>query len=135
MPGESDHVEGPQTRVVIDGQQGGKEQGTPGQQEQGQLHRRVIFVPAPPYQNQRVHRHHGDFVEEEEQEQIERHEDAVHADDQHQHEGEEFLHPLPEIPHRQHAGEKDDGVQHDENGAEAIHPQVIGDADVGDPGN
>ena len=74
-------------------------------------------------------------VKEEEEEQVQRQEDPVDADDEQEHEGEEPLHALLEVPHRQHAGEKDDGVQHDENGAEAIHPQVIGDADVGDPGN
>ena len=90
-----------------------EDEGRPEQQVQRQLHRRVLFRanagsterpaedPLRPHFSRRtpdadeqVHRQHGDLVEQEEDEQVERDEDAVDAGDQDQQQRVELLAPL-----------------------------------------
>ena len=67
-------------------------------------------------------------MKEEEEEEVQRHEDAEDADDEEYHEGEIFFDAVFEVPHGEHPGEIDDGVEHDEDDAKCVNAEVIGDA-------
>ena len=75
------------------------------------------------------------FPENEEQQHVERHEDAQHRRLQQQEESVIFLQPgLDGVPTRQDGEEAHHGGEHDEQQAEAVDAEVVGCADAGNPG-
>jgi hypothetical protein len=155
---QGDVVERPcaQLPAAFDPQQEDPDEDERGPREQvkGQLHRAVFLEsdadlreqPAErtlarnvhrraPDADEHVHREHGQFVEEEEQEKIERDEHAVDAGDQKRQEQEEFLLALLERPRGENRRQMDEGGQHDERNRDPVHPYVPGEAQAGDHRN
>jgi hypothetical protein len=116
----------------------------PEQQVQRELHRRVFLGadagaaerPAedalrpdvarrPPDADQQIHRQHRDFVEQEEDEEVERDEDAVDAGDQQQQQRVELLAALLHRPRRERAGEDDDRSEQHHQRAHPVEPELV----------
>ena len=64
------------------------------QKIKGELHRGVLFICRSPNNNEKIHRDHRDFVEQEEKEKICRHKNAEHARDEEKHVRKKILHPV-----------------------------------------
>ena len=147
---DSLHLEegkGRRARGDVEGKDAHEDEGRPEEQVQGQLHRRVLLGAhagppqrpskdslrpdlsrRPPDPDQEVHGEHGDLVEEEEHEEVEGDEDAVHARDEHEEERVELLAALLDRPGGEDAREDDDaGEQHHEE-AHAVHAHLVVDA-------
>ena len=99
---------------------------------------RVSFIAAysrvftqPQIDDQQVHREDGDFVEEEQHEQVQRDENAEHAGRQDEQEGKELARAVIDAPGDQHPGEHDDAGQQDQRRAHPVHTHVVGDAQRG----
>ena len=119
---------------------GGIEQQQPGDNEaaarhevQGQLHGGVFLPGGPPDQDQDIHGNHGDFIEQEEKEQIHGHENAENTGDQEQYKDEKFLNPVFQFPHGEHAGKNHNAGEQQHGGVEAVHADEIGDAEAFHP--
>ncbi len=120
---------------MIDGEKAGKEERAAGEKEEHEFHPGVFSVAATPYQDEGIHGHDSDFVKEEEEEEIQRHEDAEDADDEEYHKGEIFFDAFVEVPHGEHPGEIDDGIEHYEDDPKSVNAEVIGNANGCDPGD
>ena len=120
----------------------------PEQQVECQLHRGVFLradagplerppedalrphLPArTPDADEQVHRQDGDLVEEEEDEEVQRHEHAEHAGDQEEQQRVELLAARLDRPRREHAREQDDGGQQHEHEAHAVDRDGVSDAE------
>ena len=88
---------------------------------------------AAPHADEQVHRHNGQLVEEEEEEEVRGQEDAVHARHQQHQPDEEVLGPVGHVPGHQHARHEDDGVQQDEGRRDAGDAEGVADAQRGQP--
>ncbi len=104
------------------------------QRVQEELDRRVELARAAPDADQQVHRDQHGFPENEEEEEIERHEDAQHAGLQHQKPDVVFLHAILDRGPR---GEDRDPAQqrgqHDQQERNAVDAEDVAGADRGDP--
>ncbi len=118
----------------------------PEEQVQRQLHRGVFLRAdaGPPHRpaedplrldvprrspdaDEQVHRQHGDLVEEEEDEQIQRDEHAVDARDQQEEQRVELLPALLHRPRREHAREDDDRREQRKQRAHPVDAQQVRD--------
>ena len=135
MCGQGNDIKGVEARLMIDGEKAGKEERATGEKEEHEFHPGISSVAAAPYQDEGVHGHDGDFVKEEKEEEVQRHEDAKDADDEEYHKGEIFFDALFEVPHGEYPGEIDDGIEHDEDNAKSVNAEVIGNANGRDPGD
>ena len=89
---------------------------------------------AAPDGDDEVHRHEHGFPEHEEQQEIETHEDAQHADLQEQKERVVFLQAvLNGGPARKDRQEAEQRGEHDEQQRETVDAQVVRSADGGNP--
>ncbi len=122
-------------RFDKEGDEAGEEERAADHQIEGQLHRAVLLAGTAPDSDERVHRQDGDFVEEEEDEDVARDEDAEDAEDEERHEGEVLFDAQLEGPHREDAGEKDDGVEHHQDDADAVDADRVVDPEALDPGD
>ncbi len=140
--------EGGRARGDVQREDADENEGRPEEEIQGQLHRRVFLradtrspegpaedalradlARGAPDADQEVHRQHGDLVEEKEDEEVERDEDAVDTGDEEQQEGVELLPALLDRPRGEDAREDDDAGQEHQEQAHAVHPQLVGDAE------
>jgi len=83
-------VEGLPT-LEVEGEERQDHQRRAEQREQEELDRRVLPVLASPHADHEVHRQQDDLEEHEEEDQVLGHEGAVHADLEHEDQGEERL--------------------------------------------
>ena len=89
---------------------------------------------AAPDADQEVHRHQHHFPEQEEEQEVERHERAEHARLQHEQEDVVLLHTLGDRrPRRQHRDEPHHRRQQDQQRAEAVDAEEILRADRRNP--
>ena len=102
-------------------------------QVQRQLHRRIFFARRTPDGNHDIHREDRQFVEEDQQEQVQRDEDAVDAGHQQHKERHEFADAILDVPRNDHAHHADDARQQHHHQADAVHADVITDAQRGHP--
>ena len=81
-----------------------------------------------------VHGHQHGLPEDEEEQKIQRHEDAQHAGLQEQEEGVVFLQPVFNgVPTRKNCQHADDGGQHHQQQAQPVDADVVGGAQRGNP--
>jgi hypothetical protein len=93
---------------------------------------RADLARRAPDADEEVHRQHRDLVEEEEHEEVERHEDAEDSGHQRQEERVELLVADPHRPRREHAGEDDDRRQEDHEHRHPVDAELHRDAEGGD---
>ena len=117
------------------------------EQVERQLHRRVLFRPdarlpvgpredppgphvarRAPDPDQQVHREDGQLVEEEQDEEVQRREDAVHARHERQQQRVELLAPDRHGPRREDARGDDDRRQQHHQQADPVDAELVGDA-------
>src|SRR5208283_5516200 len=99
-----------------------------------ELHRRVLPALAAPDGDDEIHRHQHGLPENEEEQEIERHEDAQHGGLQEQEEGVVFLEAvLNSAPAREDGDQAEQGGEHHQEQAEAVDPQMVRCADGGNP--
>ncbi len=104
------------------------------QRVQKELDGRIEFARAAPDADQQIHRHQHRFPENEEEEEIERHEDAHHSRLQHQKPDVIFLHPnLDGGPRRKNRDPTQQRGQHDQQKRNAVNAQVVTRANRGNP--
>jgi hypothetical protein len=90
---------------------------------------------AAPDGDDEVHGHQHGFPEDEEQQEIERHEHAQHGGLQQQEEAVVFLEPFVDgVPARQDGDEADERGEHHQQQSEPVDAEVIGGAQGGNPG-
>ena len=90
---------------------------------------------AAPDSDQQIHRHQHGFPEDEEQEEVQRHEDAEHAGLQHQEPRVVFLDAgIDRGPGGEDCDDSEERGQHDEQERDAINAEVIAGANGGNPG-
>src|SRR5208337_1972094 len=128
-----DHVEGLEARGGIEQQDAGDDETAAGHQIQGELHGGVFFAGGAPDQDEDVHGHHRDLIEQEEHEEVVGHEDAEDPGHQGQHPDEVFLGANLQLPHGEDTGEDDDAGEQQQGGVQALDPYVEGDAEGLDP--
>ena len=96
------------------------------QRVEEELDRRVEPVGAAPDADEEVHRHQHHFPEQEEQQEVQRHERAEHPGLQHEQEDVVLLHPLGDRrPRRQHGNRPHHRRQQDEQHAEAVDAEEV----------
>src|SRR5258708_7671010 len=94
----------------------------------------IKFAGTTPDADQQIHRHQHRFPENEEEEKIERHENAEHPRLQYQEPDVIFLHPnLDGGPRRKNRDPSEQGGQHDQQKRDAVNAEVIARANRGDP--
>ena len=126
---QPDHVEGLEARRGIEQQDAGNDETAAGHEIQGELHGGVFFAGGAPDQDEDVHGHHGDLIEQEEHKEIVGHEDAEDPGDQGQHPDEVFLGALLQLPHGEDAGKDDDTGEQQQGGVQTLDTNVVGDAE------
>ena len=119
----------------VQGQNRHQHQGAAGHGVKDEFHRGVQTVFAAPHADHQVHGNQHRFPENEEQEEVERHEGAQHAGFEDQHEDHEFLHlGVDALPGAQQRNRRQQRRQHEQRQADAVDADVIGDAQPADPG-
>ncbi len=120
--------------VEVQEQNAQQHQHRAGQRVQEELDRGVKLARPAPDADQQIHRHQHRFPENEEEEEIERHEDAEHAGLQHQKPDVVFLHAiLNRRPRRQNRNPAQQRRQHDQQERNAVDAQHVTRADRGNP--
>jgi hypothetical protein len=82
-----------------------------------------------PDPDEQIHREHRKLIEEEQHEQIERHEHSVHTGHERQQQRVELLAARGHGPRREHARKDDDGRQKDHQQADPIDAELVVDAE------
>src|SRR5260370_1020949 len=104
------------------------------QRIQKELDGSIEFARTTPDTDQQIHRHQHRFPENEEEEEIERHEDAEHPRLQHQEPDVIFLHPyLDGGPRRKNRDPSQQRGQHDQQKRNAVNAQVVTRTNRADP--
>ncbi len=89
----------------------------------------------PPQIPMKVHRDQHGFPEDVEKEEVERHEDADHPRLQQEHGDGEFLPArLDGVPGREQGQRHEEGREQDQEEADAVDAEMVGDAERGHPG-
>ena len=100
-----------------------------------ELDGRIAAARAAPDGDDEVHGHQHGFPEHEEQQEIERHEDAQHGGLQQQEEGVVFLQALGDgVPAGEDGEEAQQRGEHDQQQAQPVDADVVGGAERGNPG-
>src|SRR5260370_37546572 len=123
-------------RVVmeVEEQDAKKHQARAQQRIQKALDGSIEFARPTPDTDQQIHRHQHRFPENEEEEKVERHEDAEHPRLQHQKPDVIFLHSnLDGGPRRENRDPSQERGQHDQQERDAVNAEVVTRANRGDP--
>ena len=119
-------------RCHVQGQYPDPDQDAAGDEHQHQLHRAVFLGAqegaevgaAAPHADEQVHGQHGQLVEEEQEEQVAHHENAIHARAQRQQQHEEVPCAPGDGLADQHRAQQHDAVQQHQGRADAVEPEV-----------
>src|SRR3972149_429179 len=99
-------------------------------QVKGQVHRGVFPVRAAPYAYERIHGDDREFVEQEEEHEVQGHENAVDSGNKKEEKHVMFSYPvLYADPRDENAGEDDDGGKQHHRDADAVDAEVVRDAE------
>src|SRR5581483_1225709 len=120
--------------VVVKEQHGQQHQHGPEQGVQEELDSRIEFARAAPDADEQIHRNQHGFPENEEEEEVERHEDAQHAGLQHQKPDVIFLDPvLDGGPGGENRNPAEQRGQHDQQEGNAVDAEDVTGTDRGNP--
>jgi hypothetical protein len=126
---EQEHVEGVEPGAGIEEQDAGDDETAAGHEVEGQLHGGVFFAGGAPDQDEDVHGHDGDFVEQEEEEHVVGHEHAEDPGHQGHHPDKVFFGAVLQFPHGEATGEDDDPGEQQHGGIQAFDAHKVGDAE------
>src|SRR6185295_13431420 len=93
----------------------------------------VCFRVASPHAQQEIHGNHGHFVEEEEKEQIQRHEHADRGGGEDEQPDIKFFRPIFDVPGDENACEQQDARGQYQRGSDPIHTEVEEDTQLARP--
>jgi hypothetical protein len=111
-----------------------QEQRGPGGRIEEELEGGVDAAVVAPHADEEVHRDEHRFPEHEEQEEVDRHENAHEGGLEGQHQGEVGVDPLRHVGRRQHGDREEQPRQYDHEQADAVDAHQVADAEVLDPG-
>ncbi len=131
---ERQHVEGVQPGGKVHRQHADQRDHRADKQVKGQLHPAVFArLGIAPDDDHQVFGENGHFKEEEQQEQVQRGEDAQDAGRQEHQKGKELARSFFHVPGDQHPAEDDDPGQQDQGEADPVDADVIGNPQVRQP--
>ncbi len=131
--GQPVQVERGQAGSEVQPQDPGENQGAGRHEVERELHGGVFLAPGSPDPDEQVHGKDGHLVEEEEQEQVPRHEDAEDAGGEREQEDEELLLPIRQVPGGEHARRDDHACEEEKQHVDAVHAEVVRDTQYGYP--